>query len=176
VVPSTFEQFGLVAVEAMACGCPVVASRTGGFQDTIVEGLTGEFVPVDCAQSLANVLTGYLRNPQRSAWQGKNGEPNGRGEETGGSEGDPFKGTREEMEKAIRRLDALEWVILFFATGMALGGGAMVAWILSVGTRLPFRLTWAGLSVLLLVKPGIGVVGRVMRVLSRLKIRSCRRI
>lgn len=73
VVPSTFEQFGLVAVEAMACGCPVIASRTGGLQDTIVEGLTGEFVPVDCAQSLANVLTGYLRNPQRSVWQGANG-------------------------------------------------------------------------------------------------------
>lgn len=73
VVPSTFEQFGLVAVEAMACGCPVVASRIGGFQDTVVEGLTGELVPVDCAQSLANVLTGYLRNPQRSIWQGANG-------------------------------------------------------------------------------------------------------
>jgi len=73
VVPSTFEQFGLVAVEAMACGCPVVASRIGGFQDTVIEGLTGELVPVDCAQSLANVLTGYLRNPQRSVWQGANG-------------------------------------------------------------------------------------------------------
>ena len=73
VVPSTFEQFGLVAVESMACGCPVIASRTGGLQDTVVEGLTGEFVPVDCAQSLANVLTGYLRNPQRSVWQGENG-------------------------------------------------------------------------------------------------------
>ncbi len=76
---------------------------------------------------------------------------------------DPFKGTREEMEKAIRRLDALEWVILFFATGMALGGGALVAWILSVGTALPFRLTWAVLSVLLLVIPAFVVFGKEAR-------------
>lgn len=97
------------------------------------------------------------------AWRGKDEEGNERDRGRGGPEGDPFKGTREEMEKAIRRLDALEWVILFFATGMALGGGAMVAWILSVGTRLPFRLTWAVLSVLLLVIPGFVVFGREFR-------------
>ena len=80
-----------------------------------------------------------------------------------GPEDDPFKGTREEMDKVIRNLDMLEWVILFLATGMALGGGALVAWILSVGTRLPFRLTWAVLSVLLLVIPAFVVFGREAR-------------
>jgi hypothetical protein len=74
VAPSLYEQFGLVAVEAMACGCPVVATRVGGFQDTIVPGLTGELVPVDSPQALANALTGFLRSPQKSAWQGRNAE------------------------------------------------------------------------------------------------------
>jgi hypothetical protein len=99
-------------------------------------------------------------------WRGEDGGGgNGGAGDAGGSgsDGDPFKGTREEMEKAIRRLDALEWVILFFATALALGGGAMVAWILSVGTRLPFRLTWAVLSVLLLLIPAFVVFGREAR-------------
>jgi hypothetical protein len=70
---------------------------------------------------------------------------------------DPYAGTREEMERAIRRLDALEWVILLAAVGFALGGGALVAWMLSAGTGLAFRPTWVVLSILLLVIPG-GVV------------------
>jgi hypothetical protein len=74
VMPSLYEPFGLVAVEAMACGCPVIATRTGGFQDTVVPGLTGELVPVDSPQALANTLTGFLRSPQKAAWQGENGE------------------------------------------------------------------------------------------------------
>ncbi|TVR53034.1 MAG: hypothetical protein EA421_12230 [Gemmatimonadales bacterium] len=93
---------------------------------------------------------------------GAGGEGGG-GRPGNGPEDDPFKGTREEMDKVIRNLDMLEWVILFLATGLALGGGALVAWILSVGTRLPFRLTWAVLSVLLLVIPAFVVFGREAR-------------
>ncbi len=66
----------------------------------------------------------------------------------------PYAGTQEEMQRAIRRLDALEWVILFAAVGFALGGGALVAWIVSAGTGLAFRPTWIVLSILLLVVPG----------------------
>ncbi|MDX6499143.1 MAG: D-inositol-3-phosphate glycosyltransferase [Blastocatellia bacterium] len=72
VIPSMFEQFGLVALEAMACGCPVVASDVGGIRDTIVPGVTGELFPADDAEALANVLTGYLRNPQRRGYQSAN--------------------------------------------------------------------------------------------------------
>lgn len=78
----------------------------------------------------------------------------------GPPEDDPYAGTREEMNRAIRRLDALEWVILLAAVGFALGGGALVAWILSSGTSLGFRSTWVVLSLVLLVVPALVVFVR----------------
>ena len=46
VVPSIYETFGLVAVEAMTCGTPVIASRVGGLAHTVKDGYSGlHFVP-----------------------------------------------------------------------------------------------------------------------------------
>ncbi len=45
VVPSYYESFGLVALEAMACGTPVVASRVGGLTVTVRDGETGYLIP-----------------------------------------------------------------------------------------------------------------------------------
>ena len=71
-----------------------------------------------------------------------------------------FEGTREEMERAIRRLNVLEYVILAAAFLLALAGGGVAAYILSAGTVLPFRLTWALISLILLIIPGFLVFRR----------------
>jgi D-inositol-3-phosphate glycosyltransferase len=56
IVPSYYESFGLVALEAMSCGLPVVASRVGGLKDTVIDGQTGYLVPWRCDESFAERL------------------------------------------------------------------------------------------------------------------------
>jgi len=56
VVPSHYESFGLVALEAMACGTPVVASETGGLAFLVRDGETGFHVPTADPEALAERL------------------------------------------------------------------------------------------------------------------------
>jgi len=60
VVPSHYESFGMVALEAMACGTPVVASQVGGLAFLVQDGVTGFTVPVDDPQALAERLISIL--------------------------------------------------------------------------------------------------------------------
>jgi D-inositol-3-phosphate glycosyltransferase len=60
VVPSHYESFGLVALEAMACGSPVVASETGGLAFLIKDGETGFHVPAGDVQALKSRLETIL--------------------------------------------------------------------------------------------------------------------
>jgi len=56
VVPSHYESFGMVALEAMACGTPVIASRVGGLTFTVKDERTGFLVPDDDRDALAAKL------------------------------------------------------------------------------------------------------------------------
>ncbi|MGE5221046.1 MAG: glycosyltransferase [Omnitrophica WOR_2 bacterium] len=63
VVPSYYESFGMVALEAMACGTPVVASQVGGLAFLVQDGQTGFTVPVDEPQALADRLAELINDP-----------------------------------------------------------------------------------------------------------------
>lgn len=54
VVPSFYESFGLAALESMACGTPVVASRVGGLSTVVQHGRTGYLKPWRCPEAFAN--------------------------------------------------------------------------------------------------------------------------
>ena len=63
VVPSHYESFGMVALEAMACGVPVVASQVGGLAFLVQDGVTGFTVPVDEPEALADRLMRCVNQP-----------------------------------------------------------------------------------------------------------------
>ncbi len=71
VVPSHYESFGMVALEAMACGIPVVASHVGGLAFLVQDGKTGFTVPVDEPQALAERLIELIQDPKLRAQMGK---------------------------------------------------------------------------------------------------------
>lgn len=56
VVPSYYESFGLVALEAMACGTPVIASRVGGLPTIVKDSVTGFLIPWQCPEPFADAL------------------------------------------------------------------------------------------------------------------------
>lgn len=79
VCPSIYEPFGIINLEAMACGTPVVASRVGGIPESVVHGETGLLVPVEqmdtapfepvdadqFARDLAAAINELMRDPAR---------------------------------------------------------------------------------------------------------------
>jgi D-inositol-3-phosphate glycosyltransferase len=65
-----YEPFGMVPLEAMACGVPVVASNVGGLADTVVDGLTGFHVPPRDSHALARALR-RLRSPSVRTFMGR---------------------------------------------------------------------------------------------------------
>jgi glycosyltransferase involved in cell wall biosynthesis len=67
LLPSQSESFGLSALEALACGVPVVASRAGGLPEVVMDGVTGVLHPVGEVDAMADAAIAILRDRER--WQ-----------------------------------------------------------------------------------------------------------
>ncbi|HEV7365063.1 MAG TPA: N-acetyl-alpha-D-glucosaminyl L-malate synthase BshA [Gemmatimonadales bacterium] len=67
ILPSQTESFGLAALEAMACGAPVVASRAGGLPEVIDDGVNGILEPVGSVEAMGRRAVELLRDPERHA-------------------------------------------------------------------------------------------------------------
>jgi len=73
VLASKLETFSMVALEAMACGKPIVATRCGGINEVIVDKETGILVDVDNVAQLADATIDLLSRPDRGASLGIRG-------------------------------------------------------------------------------------------------------
>ncbi|MFA7332232.1 MAG: glycosyltransferase [Candidatus Delongbacteria bacterium] len=72
-MPSRSESFGVSALEASACGVPVVASRAGGIPDVVRDGETGFLVPPRDADALAERLVWLAEHPAEARRMGRSG-------------------------------------------------------------------------------------------------------
>lgn len=68
-----YEPFGIVPLEAMACGVPVLAAKTGGLADTVLDQITGMHVPPQDPAAIAAAAAEVLRDPARMAEMGAHG-------------------------------------------------------------------------------------------------------
>ena len=73
VLPSLLESFGIVNLEAMACGVPIVASKIGGIPAVVKDGENGLLVPPQDSEALADKIIYLLENEDVRKKLGKNG-------------------------------------------------------------------------------------------------------
>lgn len=70
---SNSESFGVVAVEAMSCGCPVITSDADGFTEVVINGQTGFIVPKKDEKKTAEAIQKFIDNPTLRAKMGQAG-------------------------------------------------------------------------------------------------------
>jgi glycosyltransferase involved in cell wall biosynthesis len=73
-----YEPFGIVPLEAMACGVPVVATAVGGMRDTVVDDVTGRLVPPKDPAALGEAIASLLRDRGRRKALGEAGRERAR--------------------------------------------------------------------------------------------------
>ena len=71
VFPSYYESFGLAALESMACGTPVVASRVGGLPSIVREGETGYLIPTRCPAAFIQRIEILITNDHLRTLMGR---------------------------------------------------------------------------------------------------------
>jgi D-inositol-3-phosphate glycosyltransferase len=71
IMPSDYESFGMVALEAMACGTPVIASQVGGLAFLVQDGVTGFHVPNRDPEALVGAIRAVLTDPVRRQMMGE---------------------------------------------------------------------------------------------------------
>lgn len=77
-MPSLFEGLGVAALEAMAAGKPVVATRVGGLTESVLDGVTGFLVPPRDSASLASAIAKLVRAPALAEAMGQQGRDRAR--------------------------------------------------------------------------------------------------
>ncbi len=78
VIPSVFEGFGLTAIEAMACGTPVIATDTDGLRDVIEDGRNGLLVRYNDIEMMTEKISYLLKNEPERIKLSKNGQEKAR--------------------------------------------------------------------------------------------------
>lgn len=66
-----YEAFGLTAFEAAACGCALICTRAGAFEDLVQPGVNGELVNAEDPQALAQAMLNVLSSPESAAAMGQ---------------------------------------------------------------------------------------------------------
>ncbi len=74
LLPSEKESFGLAALEAMACGTPVIASTAGGLPEVVRDGETGYLLPVGSVQEMADKAVAVLKDSRKWQQMSENGK------------------------------------------------------------------------------------------------------
>jgi glycosyltransferase involved in cell wall biosynthesis len=64
VLPSLYEGFGIVLLEAMASGVPVVATNVDGIKEVIIDGESGILIPPKSPEAIAGAVIKIIENPQ----------------------------------------------------------------------------------------------------------------